>query len=820
MWVENVIMQKYKSININGVSMAYREEGRGWPVILVHGFASSSYAWLSLVRSLPPGFRYIALDLKGFGRSDKPRDKNYSAYDQAKILTEFINELDLDNVVIIGHSFGGIVSLVSLVSNNIKNRVAGLVLINTVAYFKHIPDFIAKLSIPVANILGVELFSPRALVLRVLEEVFYDRSKITEEMISVYAENLTLPEAKRSLIRSASQFVSEDMKHIHEKFNQIRVPTLIISGSADRLIPVEESYALKHELPHVELKVISQCGHSPQEECPKETAGIISEFLAKTRSASILLMARQLKIRKLIDQLIPSILRFLSFTSMLRWLKRFGSRPKEDGWRTAAQSYLRTEHSKFILAAFRLDLWSDNPGREDMSSAIAKKHLIERLALFLINYPITHRQLRWGKFSTRREKKDLIDIVCAEFNDNGTLSNIEPYLDRSRNTFESIDEDYRRRLNEAIVNSYNRLNNIKDEYRPRRLKKDLMRLVREHSPVSKKATEEAVYYLERILNSTFIHFEILPPDDAHGDASRFKYPDLIKRKHPGFGVLNICCRLTADFREADLWFQISHISIDGVPMQEVLNALKTLWGICGDLILPSVSSKKKEVTPELCSTKSGQNGRYHADQLIDFRPLLKIREDLNKRYAAKLSSPITVISMLGWGLAHHHTFSRRRFLFPIDLPSVNNKERTLGFVSIRPSHYIENDALEDSFLEYQLKFNRKLYRTQARISGIYKLFEIFALLPSPVYWLMQKFMKNLFSEVIGSVVITTIKDADFFIAPFSDVILDGFIAFGNFSIPTKDSQVAGVVSVKTTKDKVRQYFGAVEEVASDFGKYL
>ena len=226
------------------------------------------------------------------------------------------------------------------------------------------------------------------------------------------------------------------------------------------------------------------------------------------------------------------------------------------------------------------------------------------------------------------------------------------------------------------------------------------------------------------------------------------------------------------------------------------------------------------MVPELCSTESGLEGRYHADQLIDFRPLLKIREDLNERYAAKLSSPITIISMLGWGLAHHHIFSRRRFLFPIDLPPVNNKERTLGFVSIRPSRYIDNPALEDSFLEYQLEFNRELLRTQARISGIYKLFEIFALLPAPVYWLMQKFMKNLFSEVIGSVVITTIKDADFFIAPFSDVILDGFIAFGNFSIPTKDSKVAGVVSVKTTKDKVRQYLGAVEEVAGDFGKYL
>ncbi len=767
------MMQEYRSIDISGINIAYREDGRGRPVILVHGFASSSYTWLSLVRLLPSGFRYIAPDLKGFGRSDKPRDKNYSAYDQAKLLAGFINKLDLNDAVIIGHSFGGIVSLISLISDDIKNRAAGLVLIDTVAYLKHIPDFIAKLRIPVRNMLGLELSPPRELVGRALGEAFYDRSKITEEMISAYAENLRLPGAKRSLIRSASQFVSGDIKRIHEKFNLIRVPALVIIGRDDRLIPAEESYALKREIPRVELKVIPRCGHSPQEECPRETAAIISEFLAKIEQGQ-----------------------------------------KKDGWRTAAQSYLRTEHSKFILAAFGLNLWSDVTRREDTSAAGAKKHLIERLALFLKDYPVTHRQLHWGKFSTKRGKKDLIDIVHAEFDESGALSAIEPYLDRSGGEPDFIDEDYKAQLNKTIVDAYNRLNNIKDEYRPRHLKKDLTRWLREHPGVPERAAaEKAAYYLERVLNSAFIHFEPLPDDSADREEARFKYPDLIKRKHPGFGVLNICCRLTADSGEADLWFQIAHISIDGVPMQEVLNSLKARWKTCGELIFPAVSGENKKAVPELCSTESGPEGRYHAEKLIDFRPLLKLREDLNRRYAGKLSSPITVISMLGWGLAHHSIFSRRRFLFPVDLPSVGNKERTLGFVSIRPSHYIGNPALKDGFLEYQSEFNRKLYRTQARISGIYKLFEIFALLPSPVYWLAQKFMKNIFSEALGSVVITTIKDADFFIAPFSDVILDGFIAFGNFSIPTKTGGMAGIVSVKTTEDKVGKYLRAIEETA-------
>ena len=100
------------------------------------------------------------------------------------------------------------------------------------------------------------------------------------------------------------------------------------------------------------------------------------------------------------------------------------------------------------------------------------------------------------------------------------------------------------------------------------------------------------------------------------------------------------------------------------------------------------------------------------------------------------------------------------------------------------------------------------------------MFEMLALLPSPIYWLTKKFMKSGLSELIGSVVITTIKDADFFVAPFSDVILDGFIAFGKYSIRTKDGGMVGLVSAKSTKENTIRYINAVEEVVADFGRYL
>jgi len=76
---------------------------------------------------------------------------------------------------------------------------------------------------------------------------------------------------------------------------------------------------------------------------------------------------------------------------------------------------------------------------------------------------------------------------------------------------------------------------IKDDQRPRRLKQALRKRVLAQEARSKKENKESLAYLERILNSTFIHFEILPPQEACLDLHRFKYPDFLRRKHPGFG---------------------------------------------------------------------------------------------------------------------------------------------------------------------------------------------------------------------------------------------------------------------------------------------
>ena len=98
---------------VNELQLASSSVGEGNPVLLIHGFGASSYSWRHIIAPLAQKYRVITIDLKGFGESPKPRDDLYSVYEQARLVRNFILENDLQNVRIIGHSYGGGVALVT-----------------------------------------------------------------------------------------------------------------------------------------------------------------------------------------------------------------------------------------------------------------------------------------------------------------------------------------------------------------------------------------------------------------------------------------------------------------------------------------------------------------------------------------------------------------------------------------------------------------------------------------------------------------------------------------------------------------------------------
>jgi hypothetical protein len=282
--------------------------------------------------------------------------------------------------------------------------------------------------------------------------------------------------------------------------------------------------------------------------------------------------------------------------------------PTEDGWRKVARCFLRTEHSKFTLAVFRLDPWSDVARKPGRSQEETRTHIMERLAAFLGDHSLVQGRLRWGKFSTQYEWNDVVDIVYAAFDHNGKLAEIRPCFDGRYAEPAGMSRQHTSELNAAIINVYNQVHGFADGQRPERFEAALLSWLHGGSGIPPGAWKTAEVYIGRVLAGTFLQFEMLPQHVAPHDVERFQCPDWVQRKHPGLGILNICCRVTADLREADLWFQVSHIPIDGVPMQEILDDLKFQWKTAGPLVFPAIHDAAERTCPRMpvrCSTDNG-----------------------------------------------------------------------------------------------------------------------------------------------------------------------------------------------------------------------
>lgn len=277
----NMTKKTGKIFNYNNFKLNYNEAGTGDSLILIHGFAASSYSWRFIEKSFKQKYKVISIDLKGFGLSDKPLDTKYSVEDQAKIICEFISQNNLSNITLIGHSFGGAVSLVTylIMNNQDTNNIKKLILIDTACYVQQLPDYILLLRIPILNKLSLS-FIPSTLNAKfVLQKAFYDNNKINREMINTYGFYLNLPGSHHALIQTANMIASEIIKYYSQMYKSIHIPVLIIWGEEDEIIPISVGKKLHNNIPNSLFYSIKQCGHNPHEEKPDEVIQIISKFL-------------------------------------------------------------------------------------------------------------------------------------------------------------------------------------------------------------------------------------------------------------------------------------------------------------------------------------------------------------------------------------------------------------------------------------------------------------------------------------------------------------------------------------------------------------
>jgi pimeloyl-ACP methyl ester carboxylesterase len=272
---------------VKGLQLHYKASGQGEPnLVLLHGFAANLFSWRGMIAPLAERHRVVAFDRPGFGLSARPLpgewtgDNPYSRPAQADLTAAFLDELGLEEAVLVGHSAGGTIAV--LTAQRHPHRVKALALLAPAIYTQGgAPRWtLPLLSNRLARWLGPRLL--RALLKRgdrLFRMAWHDRSKVTGEMLAGHAKPFRVKNWDCALweFLAASRPVADLVARLRE----IAVPVLVISGRDDRFVPAEQSERLASELADAELCIIPECGHIPHEECPTASLQAMAAFLDK-----------------------------------------------------------------------------------------------------------------------------------------------------------------------------------------------------------------------------------------------------------------------------------------------------------------------------------------------------------------------------------------------------------------------------------------------------------------------------------------------------------------------------------------------------------
>ncbi len=254
-----------KDATVFSFRLHYREAGKGPAVILLHGLGGDGSRWTSLMQTLAPDFRVIALDQIGFGQSDKPL-ANYNHAMLAEFLAEFAKTIGASKATLLGHSMGGYVAIYAAVHH--PEMVDRLVLV----------DGGGLVYAPRSDhLIQIQNGSTLAETREYFELMFYDKSYVTDAMVrDNYARRLHVA----FTISKMQEARAKGLGRVSEaEARRIRVPTLILWGKQDRLLNPSDADVLDRLIPNSKAVLIDASGHIPQLEQRDQFNRLVQKFL-------------------------------------------------------------------------------------------------------------------------------------------------------------------------------------------------------------------------------------------------------------------------------------------------------------------------------------------------------------------------------------------------------------------------------------------------------------------------------------------------------------------------------------------------------------
>ena len=249
-------------------------------IVLLHGTSASLHTWQGWTEALSAEYCVVSMDLPGFGLTGPFVNKTteYTSANYASFVIEVLDKLNLDKVILAGNSLGG--KIAWRMAALYPERVSKLILVNAVGYPatpKSIPIGFRLASYPALKPILRNIL-PRNVVKKSILSVYADDSKVDDALVDRYYD-LSLRAGNRSAL--SDRLREFDNVEDQAQIKQLALPTLIMWGAKDDLIPVENAELFHQDIPNSQLQIFDNLGHVPHEEDPVTSVAVVKAFLAQ-----------------------------------------------------------------------------------------------------------------------------------------------------------------------------------------------------------------------------------------------------------------------------------------------------------------------------------------------------------------------------------------------------------------------------------------------------------------------------------------------------------------------------------------------------------
>jgi len=273
-------------VNVRGLDVHYKRAGDGRPaIVLLHGLGASTFSWREVLRPLGEVGTTVAYDRPGFGLTERPlpgewssEANPYAARTQVEILFGLLDALELERAVLVGHSAGG--TLATLAALERPERVESLVLVAPAILTGGGVPAVWRSVIGTPQVRRIGPLLTRLLVRRssaFLDLAYHDPSRITPHVVEGYERPFRAANWDVALWEFT---LAAEYPDLAGRIDETRVPTLLVTGDDDRVVPTADTLRLAEMLPRAQLTVIPDCGHLPQEEQPDAFLEAVVPFLS------------------------------------------------------------------------------------------------------------------------------------------------------------------------------------------------------------------------------------------------------------------------------------------------------------------------------------------------------------------------------------------------------------------------------------------------------------------------------------------------------------------------------------------------------------